>query len=182
MEKTWRLMERSRGREVRIDDIARAAGVSRQAVYLHFGSRAGLLIATARYVDEVKDVDERVKTLREATNGGESLDALVDFWGNYMPEIHGLAKALLAARETDQAAAAAWDDRMGVMRACCRSIARCLVGEKLLVREWTAEQASDALWAMLSIEVWERLTLECGWTNQQYVSRMKAALHGIFVK
>ena len=182
LQKTWQLLERSRGHEVRIDDIAHAAGLSRQAVYLHFGSRARLLIATARYVDEVKGVEARVEGLRAATDGRQSLDALVDFWGNYMPEIHGLAKALLAARETDKAAAAAWDDRMEVLRQCCRSIVRCLVREGLLAQEWTADQAADAMWGILSIEVWERLTMECGWTNPQYITRMKTALRRTFVK
>jgi AcrR family transcriptional regulator len=182
LQKTWQLMERKHGREVRVDDIAHLAGVSRQAVYLHFGSRAGLLIATARYVDEVKGVDERVRALREASDGRRSLDALVDFWGNYMPEIHGLASALLAARETDTAAAAAWDDRMEALRQGCRAVGRCLARDMLLLPEWSPDEAADALWGMLSIEVWERLTRECGWTNQQYIDRMKTALRRAFIK
>ena len=175
-------MERRRGQEVRLEDVARAAGVSRQAVYLHFGSRAGLLIATVRYVDQVKNVEDRVRGLRDATDARQSLDALVDFWGNYMPEIHGLARALLAARQRDKAAAAAWDDRMEAIRQCCRSLARCMLRDKILAPEWTPDEASDAMWGMLSIEVWERLTQECGWTNQQYVARMKTALRRTFTQ
>ena len=40
-------------------DVARAAGVSRQAVYLHFGSRAGLLVAMARHHDRTSGFAER---------------------------------------------------------------------------------------------------------------------------
>ena len=39
------------GGPVRMSDIAKAAGVSRQAVYLHFPTRAQLLIAAARRLD-----------------------------------------------------------------------------------------------------------------------------------
>jgi AcrR family transcriptional regulator len=182
LEQTWHLMERSRGQEVRIEDIARAAGVSRQAVYLHFGSRAGLLIATARHVDAVKDAEQRVRLLREARGGAEALEALVDFWGNYMPEIHGLARALLAARETDEAAAAAWADRMQALRQSCNSVIRCLARDRLLAPEWTARQAGEALYGWISIEVWERLTEECGWSTREYITRMKATLRRAFIK
>ena len=51
LKETWHLMEKRRGQGVRIEDVAQAAGVSRQAVYLHFGSRAELLIATTHYLD-----------------------------------------------------------------------------------------------------------------------------------
>jgi AcrR family transcriptional regulator len=182
MENTLRLMEKRRGRDVRVDDIARAAGVSRQAVYLHFGSRAGLLIATVRYADKAKDLDGRLQGMKTATNSGQALDAYLDFWGNYIPEIHGLAKALLAVRETDQDAAAAWDDRMQALREGCRSVINCLVRDGLLAPGWDAGQAAEALWALSSVSVWENLTIECGWSQAEYVSRMKSLFRRTFVK
>ena len=151
LEKTWQLMEGRRGREVRIDDVAKAVGLSRQAIYLHFGSRAGLLIATVRYVDEVKEVDARLQAMSTAANGAEALDGLLDFWGNYIQEIYGLAKALLAARESDKAAAAAWDDRMRALRHGCRFVMECLAREKRLALPWNIEQATDFLILDLSL-------------------------------
>ena len=50
---TLQLMEQRRGQGVRMSDIAGAAGVSRQAVYLHFGSRTELMVAATHYGDEV---------------------------------------------------------------------------------------------------------------------------------
>ncbi len=67
LEVTWRLMEQHRGQGVRMSDIAKAAGISRQAVYLHFGSRTELMIATSNYVDEVKGLNERLKRLQTAS-------------------------------------------------------------------------------------------------------------------
>src|SRR5262249_50184581 len=112
LETTWRLLESRRGQGVRLEDIAQAAGVSRQALYLHFGSRAELFIATVRYVDDVLHLSERIQKVCETNNGIFGLEEYVALWGNYLPEIHGLAKALLALRDTDEAAAAAWADRM----------------------------------------------------------------------
>src|ERR671916_1770362 len=122
LEATWRLMEERNGQGVRMRDVAAAAGVSRQAVYDHFGSRADLMVATARYGDEVRNLDERLSRYRSATSGVERLEAFVEFWGNYVPEIHGIARALFAAREGDEAVDAAWDDRMRVVQEACHDI------------------------------------------------------------
>jgi AcrR family transcriptional regulator len=180
--KTWRLMEQRRGQGVRLSDIAKAAGISRQAVYLHFGSRAELLVATVRYVDQVHGLDERLSGLREAGGGPETLQAFVDFWANYIPEIYGLAKALLVARETDEAAAAAWEDRMEALREGCRRVVECLEREQLLASGWNVTDAADMLLGMLSVTLWENLTIERGWSQSQYVTRMQAILKRTFVR
>ena len=66
---TWQLLEEKSGKEVRMQDIARAAGISRQAVYFHFKSRSELLVATTHYVDEIRDVDGRIRRWEAATTG-----------------------------------------------------------------------------------------------------------------
>lgn len=173
LEATWGLMEKRGGQGVRMTDVAGAAGISRQAVYLHFDSRAELMVATARYGDEVRGLDERLSRYRAATGGVERLETYIEFWGNYIPEIYGIVRALLAARETDEAVAAAWDDRMGVVYEACRNIVDRLHGDGMLATGWSLEEAADLLWTMLSIRNWESLTLECGWSTGQYVSWMQ---------
>jgi AcrR family transcriptional regulator len=173
LKETRRLMEAHRGRDVRLEDIAKAAGVSRQAVYMHFGSRSGLLIATARYLDEVLGLEERLSPFRAATEGIQSLNTFVEFWGSYIPDVYGLAKALLTVRETDEAAAAAWNDRMTSVFEGCARVIHCLVLDSMLAPEWTEEEAAEILFALLSIPGWENLTIEQGWTQEQYIQRMK---------
>src|ERR687897_615330 len=182
LEATWRLMVQRRGQDVRMRDVAEAAGVSRQAVYDHFGSRAALMVATARYGDEVRGLDERLRLYRATTAGVERLEAFVEFWGNYIPEIYGIARALLAARETDEAVAAAWDDRMGVVREACRDIIERLHRDGTLAPGWSREEAADLLWTMLSIRNWESLTLERGWPPNRYVARMQELTKRAFVR
>lgn len=173
LKSTWRLLERGQGQSVRMSDVAKAAGVSRQAVYLHFASRAELLVATARYLDDVRGLDERLRRYRAATSGVERLEAYVEFWGHYIPEVYGVARALLADRETDKAAATAWDDRMGAVRDSCRNIIEALHSDGTLAPGWYVEEAADFLWTMLSVRTWESLTIECGWTIEQYVFRVQ---------
>ena len=60
---TLDLLEAGDPHRVRMSDIAKAAGVSRQAVYLHFPSRAELLIAATYLLDDRKGVEERLVAL-----------------------------------------------------------------------------------------------------------------------
>jgi len=181
LEETWQLLEQKRGKDVRLEDIARAAGVSRQAVYLHFGSRKGLLVETARYVDETLGMAERTQPIRDTQYGIEAIEQIVKFWANYVPDIYGIAKALLAVRDTDEAAAAAWDDRMNVFYQGTLNTVGCLQRDKMLAPHWTMASAADFIWATLSFEVWEHLTIERGWTTEQYIERMTLALKGALI-
>jgi len=168
LQTTWRLLESNRGQGVRLEDIAQAVGVSRRAVYLHFDSRADLFVATVRYVDEVLRMPERIQQACEAGNGVLGIEGLVSVWGNYIPEIYGLAKALLAQRETDEAAAAAWADRMEALYQACLRIVRQLADDGQLAPEWTVETAAQFFFALSSIEIWERLVIERGWSPVQF--------------
>ena len=181
LESTVRMLEKHGGKGVRMGDIAREAGISRQAVYLHFASRTDLLVAATRYMDEVLDVDKRLAPSRASTSGIERLALYIDCWGNYIPEIYGVGKALMLARDTDEAAAAAWDDRMAAMRDGCRAAIDALHADKMLAPGWTRPKATDALWAILLVPQWEALTIECGWSTGQYVRWMKKLAEQTFV-
>ncbi len=181
LDATVRMLEQHGGRGVRMGDIAKAAGISRQAVYLHFASRAELLVAATRYLDEVLDVDRRLAPSRAATSGAKRLALYIDCWGHYIPEIYGVAKALLLAQDTDEAAAAAWNDRMLAMRDGCRAAIETLHSEGKLAPEWTPKRATDALWTMLLVPNWENLTGECGWSTRQYVRWMKTVAKRTFI-
>lgn len=169
----WKLLEAGQGRGVRMGDIAKTAGISRQAVYLHFPTRAELLVATTRHLDEVKDVDARLQASRTATIGTDRLAAFVEAWGNYIPEVYGVAKALIAMQDTDAAARHAWADRMQAVREGCAATVKALKGDGVLVPGHSVKEATDILWSLLSVQTWEHLTRDCGWSQRRYVETMK---------
>jgi AcrR family transcriptional regulator len=176
---TWRLLEERRGQNVRLEDVARAASVSRQAVYLHFGSRTTLFVETARYADESLKLMERIREACDAEAGVVAIEAYVRFWADYVPDIYGLAKALLVLRETDEAAAA-WNDRMTALRNGCLTLLRQVNHEGRpsipLAAPWTIETAADFFYATLSIPTWESLTIERGWSSEEYIERVTLAI------
>lgn len=163
--------------EVRLEDIAKAAGVSRQTVYVQFGSRAALFVETAKYLDQQAKLAERVAAYRNAPDGRSMLREFVAFWTSYIPVVYPLARVLLAAYETDDAARAAWDDRMEDFRRGCARVAARLSEEGMLAKSWTTEHAADILYGVLSIHTWAALTRERGWTHEQYVAGIERVAH-----
>jgi AcrR family transcriptional regulator len=174
LKSAWKLLEAETASEVRMSDIAKAAGISRQAVYLHFPNRADLLIAATRYIDEVKNVDARLAASRAAPSGVERLDAFVEAWGNYIPQIHGVAKALISMQDKDREARLAWNDRLQAIRDGCEAAVGALERDGQLSRELSPVHATDLLWTLLSVENWQHLTRDCGWSRQAYVDAMKS--------
>lgn len=178
---TWHLLEENPGQDVHMRDIAKKVGISRQAVYLHFASRTELMIATMDYVDEVKGLNERLDRLNTISSAMELLDACVDVWGNYIPEIYGLAKAMLRTRDTDEATAAAWNNSMGCLLDVCQDVIRALEQEGILAPEWSRKEAAEMFYTMLSISNWEQLTVECGWPSAEFITRMQTVSRRTFV-
>lgn len=166
------LLEASNGKEVRMSDIAKASGISRQAVYLHFPTRTELLVATTHYLDDLHDVDGQFIAI-QASTGTEWLDAYIEFWGNHIPHIHGVAKALNAMKNTDEAANNAWNERMQAVRNGCSGVISAIEKDDALSDTYDTKQAIDILWTLLSISNWEQYRFECGWTQAQYISEIQ---------
>ena len=176
LDATWELLEQAPGKDISMSAIAKAAGISRQAVYLHFASRTELMIATTEYVDEVKGLYQRMEKIDAAADGSGMLQACVEVWGNYIPEIHAIAKALMRVKDTDADAATAWSRGMDCLREVNARIIDTLDQEGKLAGSLQTDTATDLLTAMLSIEQWELLTGEYGWSTRQYVDEMKELL------
>ena len=177
-----RLMTENEGKGVRMGDIAKAANISRQGIYLHFPSRTQLLEAATRHKDSVLNLESRLKPSQEAQFGMERLNAYIEFWGNYIPEIFSMARALILAQNTDEAAASAWRDRMSALREGCLAAIQALHVEGILAEQWTVQEATDLFWTLLSVENWQQLTQVCGWSTPQYINHMQATAKLTFVK
>lgn len=173
LKSTCELLEASYGKSVRMSDVAKAAGLSRQAVYLHFPTRSKLLVAATQYLDEIKDVESLLIASRCASSGVERLDAFVKMWGNYIPEIYCVGKALMAIKDTDEAAATAWADRMQAVRHGCKAAVKALKDDGKLTPEYSVKQATDILWTLLSVRNWEQYRQECCWSQKAYIKTIQ---------
>ncbi|MEQ9366685.1 MAG: TetR/AcrR family transcriptional regulator [Leptospirales bacterium] len=182
LDATWRLMEARPNETVNMGDIAKAAGISRQALYLHFDTRTRLMLATVQYVDEVKGLNERVRRFESAGSGIELLESCVEVWGEYIPEIYGLARALRNTRDSDEATAAAWNGSMSCVRDLCTHTIATLEKEDLLNDDWSRHEAVELMWLMISIQSWEQLVHESKFTTLQFIQITQKILKKTLLK
>jgi AcrR family transcriptional regulator len=171
LDTTWKLLEK-RIEKNRMSDIAKAVGISRQALYLHYPTRAELLIATTKHIDTVKKVNQRLELSRTAGSGIERLHFFIKAWGGYIPEIHGISVALRNMRKNDKAAAEAWDDRMQAVRHGCQAAVVAIAKDGKLKFDLSEQIATDILWTLLTIENWEKLVINCAWLQSAYEEKM----------
>lgn len=171
---TLSLLENGAANTTRMSDIAKAAGVSRQAVYLHYPNRAELLIAAVRHLDEINDIESRLAPSRAALGGAKRLQAWVDVWTGYMPQIYGVAKALIAMQDSDAEARAAWQDRMAAVRHGCAAVITELARDGDLRTDLSTDEATDLLASLLSFHAWEQLCIGAGWTVERFTTVMQS--------
>jgi AcrR family transcriptional regulator len=171
-----RLFEDNDFISVTLEEVARAAGVSRQAVYINFGSRAGLLVALAGYADELGGLQSQIANVLDRPTAVSALEALVDLRARYTPTIYRLATHVDAARRFDADAAAMWKERMKLRYDHSRAVAHRLAVEGVLAPEWTEANAADLIWSMTSIRTYEDLVIDRGWSAARYRRRIKEIL------
>ena len=163
---------------VTMAQIAKAARVSRQAVYLHFADRADLMVALARHVDDTLGLPAEIERLIAQPTGIQMLRGFVSLQARGNPAVWAVARAVEGVRRTDAAAARAWQDRLADRLAGCRAIVSRLQAEGNLRPGLDPSGAADLLWTITSLRMWEDLVLERGWSAQKYQGYLTNVLIG----
>ena len=149
--------------------IAKAARLSRQAVYLHFADRAALMVALARHVHESLGLRAAIQRMMTDTPTGIGLiETDVSMQARFNPAVWAVARAVDAVRRTDAAAERAWQERLKSRLDRCRVIVSRLKTEGSLRPGLAPSIAADLLWTMTSLRMWEDLVLERKWSPEQY--------------
>lgn len=182
LEAAWALVAESGAVDVTLSQIAKRAGVSRQAIYLFFGNRAGLLVEMTRHRDAKSGISRRfLRAIHERT-ATRALEQAVRTWFLYIPEIYPVALALAAAATSDAEAAAAWKDRMDAMHKLSLNLATRLDTEGMLASGWTAARAADYIYAQAHFTTWYHLVIERGWPPDMAVDHVVAGLKAALLR
>jgi AcrR family transcriptional regulator len=182
VEAALRLISQRGAENVTMANMARAARVSRQALYLHFADRADLLLEAVRYADERRGMVSAVERIREAPSGVEALREMAAMQARMNPGIWPLARAVESVRRRDKAAEQSWQDRLASRIAGCRDISARLEREGALNPDVDPAVAADLLWTLTSLRTWEDLVLLRGWTAEQYEQRLIDLLYRALVR
>ena len=176
----WLLEERGY-HGVGLESVAAAAGVSRQSIYVHFGSKAQLLLALVAHVDEQEGLPELGAAVECAPSATEALHRFIDLVATLTPRVYRTAAVLDSARLDAPEAEAAWTDRITSRRRRCARIVARLDDEGRLSPAWSREDASDLLWAMTSVRVWEDLVVRRSWSTARFRRHLRHALERALV-
>jgi AcrR family transcriptional regulator len=153
--------------------IARATGISRQALYLHFADRDELLQALVAHVDR-EHLQAGVAAVQAAGDAAGQIRAWAHMqtWRN--PKIAAIARALDSTRHTDPSAAAAWRDRTGNRLRGALSIVQRLRDEGRLHPTWTTAEAAALLSELTSFHVWDDLVTDAQIPPGRYIEIITA--------
>lgn len=165
-----------------IAEVARRAGVSPESVYKGFGSKAGVVkavfdVAIAGDDDPVPVADRpEVQRIRDEPD----LRAKIRLYAESAAERAGRAARLqLALRDgaaADPAVEELWRTVQAERLAGTTGVARHLVDTGRLRAGAGVEEVRDVLWTCLSVEVYDLLVLQRGWTREAYADWLTRTL------
>ena len=178
---TWELII-EHGSQMKLADVAKRASVSRQAIYLHFGDRAALLVALVNHMDDALDLGESLAAVHAAQDGAALLESAMwlntTFWRHVLP----VAQVLEAAQHTDEALGAAWRDRMQLRQATFRAMIETIHDRAELAEDWSIDDAAATLYGVAHFDTWRELVTEIGWSDERYVRSMTRLLGGALLR
>jgi AcrR family transcriptional regulator len=170
------LLEKSPGAPVSMGQVARHAGLSRQALYLHFADRASLFVEVSRMADTTARTPDRQRRVDQAPTARDALREAIALQAALKPELRGIATALDVLRRTDPAAGAAWKEREHARLHRCETVVTRLHAEGDLAPAWDVPTAARLLWAVTSQRVWDDLVADQGWSTRRYRTHLTAML------
>jgi AcrR family transcriptional regulator len=165
-----------------LEDIAQAAGVSRQAIYKsHFASKADLLLELVQHVHVAENLDELTRPVFAAQSALAMLEETIRAIVKIETRLHDLALVLSTAALSDADAAAAWRDRMEVKRGAFRAALSRVEAEGRFNAAWKLEEAIDVSMTLVSVDAYQQLVVERGWKDDAMIRRVWEICAGNFV-
>lgn len=178
----WQLFDDAGSPAVRMQDVADAAGVTRQTVYFHFDNRANLLVEVARYIDEtVEGLPDRAAPVWDSNSGRQAVGRFVELVADYYPTILDIMNEVHSARTSDPDVDAAWRDRLESRKDACRGLVEWLDRDGDLADGLAADVATDLLTTLTSFGTWEDLTAYHGWDRADYVHHLTRVIERVLL-
>jgi AcrR family transcriptional regulator len=154
--------------------VAAEAGVSTQSVYQVFGNKPGLVKALVDVAivgdDEPIPLMEREFVQRNMAEP-DPRQKLLDYGAHLAevaPRVNPIALVVRDAAASDPAARDVWDQMQTERLTGMTHFARHLRTEKYLRKGVSEAEARDVLWTFNSLELWDLLVRQRGWSPAKY--------------
>jgi AcrR family transcriptional regulator len=176
LEAARELLESRPGANIAMSEVAKQAGVSRQALYLHFADRTSLFLEVSRLADSTARTPARQRRIDEAPTGRDAFREAIALQAFLKPRLKGVATALDVLRRSDPAADAAWKEREHARLRRCEQVVQRLHDDGELESGWDVPTAASCFWAMTSQRVWDDLVMDQHWSTAHYRNCITAVL------
>ncbi len=152
-----------------LEAVAKKAGVSRQAIYLHFASKADLLTDLHMHIYETDVVPALERhPIWTAPTALEALDATIAVDAEVASKVWRIHEALTVARrhhpEVDQTLRPREEERYEEMV----RLSRWLKKEGELPAKMRVGTFADMLWGVASLGTFQNLVIERGWSKDRW--------------
>jgi AcrR family transcriptional regulator len=165
-----------------LDQIARGAGVAVQTLYFHFGNKATVLkeVVDVQAVgdDQPMPLLDRpwARRLRDESDGRRALAIWVRNARAVFGRVAPIMKVVRDAAGSDPEMAAQWQTNLAQRYVAQRTVVQQLADKHALRPELTVDRATDIVFCLASIEVYQLFTVERGWTATQWERWIKDTL------
>lgn len=152
-----------------LEAVANRAGVSRQAIYLHFPSKVELLTALHLHIfaTDVEPVLER-HPITDAMTALDVLDAMIAIDVEVASKVWRIHDVLTMARwqypEVEETLRPREEERYGELLDLGGRLKR----EGVLPRKMRVGTFADMLWGLMNVGTYRNLVIERGWSLDQY--------------
>ena len=179
IEAARRLLSDASYHDVSLDELAGEAGVSRQTIYVQFGSKRGVLQGLAEHIERetygqgmlagVAGVSDPVRTIR----GG--LNDLMAFFGLNAD----LLRTFHAQAATDPDFGAVWQDRQQERWEAIHYLVEWAARDSRLAPEWDVEEATDWLWSLTNFQRYDEMVMQRGWSPERLIHHLEKAVDAV---
>jgi AcrR family transcriptional regulator len=162
--------------------VAEAAGVSVETVYKAFGNKAHLLkgVFDVAIVDDHAPVPMLQRDLVQRIEAAPDPRRKFEMYGDHLalagPRAGPVQLLVRAAGAGDPEVAAVWDQMSSERLYGMTEFARHLYDGGYLRAGVTLEEARDVLWTYNSVELYDLLVVQRGWTPERYGAWVARAL------
>ena len=162
--------------------VARAAKVSVESVYDHFGTKRGLLSALVDAAVDPPQFDEHIQAAMQSAEPRQLLRMTAEFGRLAYDRSWDIVEAMRGAGVADPEIADAWRLADARARAGQAVVVQALVQRGVLRTDLSQTEAADVLWSLTAPDVYRMLVVESRWTSDRYAEWMADALARLLLR
>jgi AcrR family transcriptional regulator len=167
--------------DVSLDQIADRAGISRQTIYVQFGSKRGVLQAVAEHIERASYGKGMVEGARDSTDAAHDLRYAPHYQMEFFSLNAPLLRTFYAQAASDPDFQAVWEDRLNERRRAIHILVEMLARAGRLSEAWSVDDATDWIWSLTDFQRYNELALQRGWPPEKLALKLQESIEALLL-